>query len=61
MPPDSFLYNFDHCNYFQEFRPLFATQVEKFLKKMENLYSLYYEERDNKLYVKKKVNILKNE
>lgn len=61
MPPDSFLDNFDHCNYSQEFRPLFAMQVEEILEKVRELYSFYYEKKDNKLYVKKKVNILKNE
>lgn len=61
MPPDNFLDNFDHCDYFQEFRPLFAMQVEEVLEKVRELYSFFYEEKDNKLYVKKKVNILKNE
>lgn len=58
MPPDSFLDNFDYCNYFQELRPLLIRQV---LEKVRELYSFYYEEKNNKLYVKEKVNILKNE
>ena len=61
MPPDSFLDNFDYCDYFQEFRPLFATQIRQVFEKVRELYSFHYEEKDNKLYVKKKVNILKNE
>ena len=61
MPPDSFLDNFDYCTYFQEFRPLFATQIRQVFEKVRELYSFHYEEKDNKLYVKKKVNILKNE
>lgn len=58
MPPDSFLDNFDYCNYFQELRPLLIRQV---FEKVRELYSFYYEEKDNKLYVKKKTAILKNE
>lgn len=62
MPPDSFLDNFDYCDYFQELRPLFVRQVVgQVLEKVRELYSFSYEEKDNKLYVKKKVNILKNE
>lgn len=60
MPPDSFLV--DHRDSFQEFRSLFVRQVVgQVLEKVRELYSFSYEEKDNKLYVKKKVNILKNE
>lgn len=61
MPPDSFLDNFDHCDYFQEFRPLFAIQIREIIEKVREEAILFYYKEKNKLYVKEKVNILKNE